>query len=146
MTTLSNLISKAGAKIVSNIPLPMAELIEVDLPKKGEPLKLIKTLLKSLATENRTVILAFVFVGRRLITNENTNLLSGRSHRLYYGICRNGKIAIKYSRHKIKHLNLVEEQFVAEQWHPLFFLNEGRYLIEKSSGTIFIEQLIYKLI
>lgn len=125
--------------IKSNINIGSPIKIEGD---HGEPRKIISQLLKE--QEKGIFLIGLIYVGRRLITKDNLELLKGRRHSKYYGLkLNNNRIYIKFGWHKIKNLTDNEMIDIKTQWHFDFFENEGKYLIEKSGGCLSPDNLIY---
>lgn len=125
--------------IKSNINI--GSLIQIE-GEHGEPRKIISKLLKEQGTG--IFLIGLIYVGRRLITKDNLELLKGRRHRKYYGLkLNNNRIYIKFGWHKIKNLTDNEIIDIKTKWHFYFFENEGKYLIEKSGGCIYPYNLIY---
>lgn len=128
--------------IVSNLRIKNNNYIAINPVSNGEPRKIITEELKKI--ENSIALISLVFVGRRLITKENCNLLKGRRHRIFWGLKKNNKIYIKFGWHKLKNFNDQEKLHLAQEWNLNFFEQNGKYLIEKSGGTLSPDNLLYE--
>lgn len=128
-------------EVLSNIE-NIGTLISINPEKNGEPRKIISNILKSIKTEN-PILIGLIFVGKRLISQDNLTLLKGRRHRKYWGLKYKSKINIKFGWHKIKNLTQQEMENLINNWKFDFFETHGKYLIEKSGGVLTPNHLIY---
>lgn len=135
-------------EILSNIDLKNSIKITLNLPKTAQALPFLKQELLKLKEENKEIALIVLsFVGRRVLASQAdaiANLLSNRRHRVYIALLFKNKITIKYGWHKLKSFSKEEKEFVNQNWHETFFLNEGRKFVKQSGGSLFIESLLYK--
>lgn len=125
--------------IQSNIP-NLGVQIQISEYKSGEPRKIISEILQN---QTKPTLIQLIFVGKRVITQENLNLLNGRRHRKFWGLKTINKIYIKYGWHKIKHLTQEELSHLYNNWNLNYFEEKGKYLIEKSGGLIHPNNLLY---
>jgi len=128
-------------EILSNIE-NIGSNISITCENNGEPRKIISNILKSIKTEN-IILIGLIFVGRRLITQNNLMLLKGRRHRKYWGLKYKSKITIQFGWHKIKNLTQQEIENLTNNWKFDFFETNGKHLIEKSGGILTPNHLIY---
>lgn len=126
-------------EIKSNIP-NIGKKIEVE-GRNGEARKIITEILKNI--ESELVLIGLIYVGRRIITETNTQLISGRRHRRYYGLKTGKRIYIKFGWHKIKKLTENELIYVKQNWRFNLFEKEGSHLVEKSGGILSPNHLVY---
>jgi hypothetical protein len=145
--------------IISNLDSIASEHIQLDLPDIAKPRILIASLIRNLSQEhpNKIIILGIRFIGQRIVKLDASldkfiKLLSGRRHRIYYGIGFNKKIYINFSWHKLKSFSKQEMEFIKNNINAEFFENSvikpnshnGVFLIKKT-GVCKLENCIYKV-
>jgi hypothetical protein len=95
---------------------------------------------------DKTYFFFIRFMGRRIVENipiiDRVDLISGRRHKLYSVFVKENKAKIKFGWHKIKRLSCEEKKFIAQNWEPSFFENQGRKFIIQSGGVVFWENFL----
>lgn len=139
-------------KVVSNLKnLDSQITTNLTLPLSAEPRKLLQTELLKLQNlyPNEFIIIGLSFAGRRVLdahqAEKVANLLSGRRHRVYYGISYMGKLHIKFQWHKTKHFSQAEEDYVQQHWYTGFFSTHCGACFVKQVGGVNLQHAIYSV-